>query len=248
MKNRNLFIIFSLFCLISSCKKPENRKCWKFLGKESIKEISVTSFSKLKLNKHLAYVIIQDSLDKIVLRGGENMLNLVECNVNNDLLEITNTNKCNFLRNQKKSITVEIHCTNIYNIHYEGTEYLKTEGTLVSDYFVLFIRDGAGPVTMNLQSKIIDADISHGYGDYTLTGTTEFARISARSNGYCDTYGLAVSDSIYVSSETPGIIKIQANGIPIRGYSKGTGDIWYKGSPTSIDVILNSTGKVLDKN
>lgn len=240
---------FSLLVVVlSGCRKPENRQCWKFTGDEKTIEIPLESFNRLALYPHIAYVLVQDSLDKIEIRGGENLVNHISYEVKNGSLEIHNKNKCAFLRNAKKELVVTIHFTDLYNIHYEGTEYLKSQGTIHSDYFTLMVRDGAGPVTLDLQSKIISADISHGWGDYTLTGETEYARIGARSNGYCNTFGLEVTDSIYVASETPGTVKVRANGIPLRGYSKTNGDIWYQGTPTLISVLCTNGGEVINKN
>ncbi|HLP55967.1 MAG TPA: DUF2807 domain-containing protein [Fluviicola sp.] len=241
------------YCLIAcivvlgftACKKPENRKCFKSTGEDTELEIPLNEFDRLKLHPHLAYVLIQDSTDKVVIKGGKNVVNLVECNVADKLLEITNKNKCNFLRNAKRELLVEIHFTNIINIHYEGSEYLKSVGTLKLDYFTLMVRDGAGPVDLTLNSKVIDADISHGWGDYTFHGTVEKARISARSNGFCDVYDLNITDSVYVASETPGHIRVRAEGIPLYGYIKTSGNIYYKGNPSVIHVVETGSGKLI---
>ena len=242
-----LFTVLISLCLFA-CRKPENRLCFKSNGEEKTIEHYVGAFTRLKLHPHIAYVIVQDSLDKIEVTGGANIVNHITWSMSNGELSIENTNKCSFLRKSSQELVVTIHCTEIYNIHYEGTEYLRSVGTIHSDYFVLQVRDGAGPVTLALQSKVIDADISHGWGDYTITGETEVAKISARSNGYCNTYGLHVTDSLYVASETPGIVKVRADGIPMTGYSKGSGDIWYQGTPTYIDVFLSGKGQVVNKN
>jgi hypothetical protein len=240
---------FLLLILVVGCKKPENRTCWKFEGPETTRVVSLPTFDKLFLTKHLRYSIIQDSTNCLVINGGENVVNLVTYSVDQyGLLTIENTNRCGFLRDEKKVIHVEIHCTSISNIHFEGGEPLETLGTLNSDYFVLFIRDGAGPVRMKLKSKIVFADISNGWGDYTLSGSTEIANIGAKSNGYCDVTGLQISDSIYVASETQGDILLNCNGIPLTGYIKSGGSVRYRGIPTVISVIDTGIGELIDEN
>lgn len=243
-----VWIIGILLVTVAACKKPENRTCWKFTGKEAEREIPLAEFDRMRLNPHLAYVLIQDSLDKVVIKGGENLVNLVDCTVSDKLLEITNKNRCAFLRNAKKELLVEIHFTTVINIHYEGTEYLRSVGTIHSDYFTLMVRDGAGPVDLTMDSEHIDADISHGWGDYTLHGTTASARIGARSNGYCDVYDLTITDSVYVASDSPGNIKVRANGIPMAGFIKSSGNILYKGTPSSIAIVRSGTGEVKNSN
>lgn len=242
-----ILVLFGI-AVLQACKKPEDRRCFKSTGDPTTLEIPVENFDRLMLHPHVAYELIQDSLNKVVIRGGKNLVKHIECKVSDNLLEITNTNKCAFLRNAKKELVVEIHCTSVSNIHYEGTEYLKSIGTIRSDYFTLLIRDGAGPVDLTMQSIVIDADISHGWGDYTLHGTTQIARIGARSNGYCNVFDLNVTDSLYVASDTPGTIKVQANGIPLAGFIKSTGSVWYKGIPSSTTVICTGSGELINKN
>ncbi|MDH4471884.1 MAG: DUF2807 domain-containing protein [Fluviicola sp.] len=238
-----------IVCLVvagfSACKKPEDRKCFKSTGEDTTLEIPLSDFDRLKLHPHVAYVLIQDSTDKVVIKGGKNVVKLVECKVTDKLLEVTNKNKCAFLRNAKRELLVEIHFTSIINVHYEGSEYLKSEGTLNIDYFTLMVRDGAGPVDLTLNSKVIDADISHGWGDYTFHGTTEQARISARSNGYCDVYDLTITDSVYVASDTPGHVKLRADGIPLHGYIKSSGNIYYKGNPSVVNIVRSGSGELI---
>lgn len=243
---KSTFLLILVVCF--SCKKAENRSCFKSNGEEKTLEIAVGVFSRLQLNSQLNYVLIQDSLDKLVIRGGENVINWVEWKNTDGLLELSNKNKCKFLRDGKKVITVEIHCTNVSNIRYEGTENLTNKGLFVSDYFVLLIRDGAGPVNLNLKSIVINADVSHGWGDYTLSGTTQVASISTRSNGFCNTYGLIVTDSIYVSSDTSADMKINANGLNLYGFLKGNGSVFYKGIPLSVQINDVGNGSVLNAN
>ena len=66
--------------------------------------------------------MIQDSTDKLVIKGGENVVNHVKYEIGDDgTLTISNGNRCNFIRNGHKVIVVEIHYTNVFNIRFEGT-------------------------------------------------------------------------------------------------------------------------------
>ncbi|MDR0803043.1 GIN domain-containing protein [Fluviicola sp.] len=242
MRN-SLLLLFSMI-LVFACKKPENRTCFKFKGEDTTKEIALDDFNRLDLREHVEYVIIQDSLNKVVLSGGKNLLNLIDVTVSDGLLTIINKNRCTFLRNAKKVVVAEIHCTNLINIRFVGTEPLTCRGAINTDYFTFYSRDGAGDVNLKVNALYIDAEANHGWCNYTLSGTTQSARICAKSNSYCDVTGLQVSDSIYVASETVGNIKIDANNLVIHGYITESGNILYTGTPLGIDVLLNGTGGV----
>lgn len=242
---KNSLLILTVLLVAISCKKPEDRRCFKSTGEQTEKEIALAYFNKLVLKEHINYVLIQDSTNKVVIKGGKNLLNLIETNVSENTLEIKNTNKCNFLRSYKKSITVEIHFTSLININIVGTESLTTVGTIYTDYFAFYTRDGSGDVFLNLDAKYISAEADHGWCNYTFTGKTDAAKLSIKSNSWCDASGLTVKDSIFVASESEGDMKINANQIPIKGYLKESGNIYYKGNPTSIDVYITGKGKVL---
>lgn len=248
---KTICIMLLLAVVFTGCKKASERKCFKSAGAETTREVILTEdFDRMKLHPHIAYELIQDSLNKVVIHGGENLVNFIECKVVDGLLEIENTNKCAFLRAGKKNknkIVVEIHFTSLINIHYEGSEYMKSIGTIHSDYFTMLIRDGAGPVELTMDSKVVDADISHGWGSYTLHGTTQTARIGARSNGFCDVRDLTITDSVYVASDTPGDVYLHANGIPLYGFIKGSGNVYYSGTPSKISVVLSNTGELIQQ-
>jgi hypothetical protein len=245
---RIISLSFLLFFLIS-CEKQEDRACFKTAGDDSSVELLVDSFDKLYLKEHMEFVLVQDTVEKIVISGGRNLLNFIDAKVIDGRLEIYNTNKCSFLRSYKKKIKVEIHFIQLINIHYEGTETLINKGTLQLNWLTVLIRDGAGPVKLNFNANTIYTTIAHGWGDFTYSGNVNYANFNVRSNGYCDTYGLNVSDSITVISNTPGISKVNANGAQFRAEIDGSGDIWYKGNPNGSPIVYQyGTGEVISKN
>ena len=64
-----LFITFVF--ILASCKKAEDRPCFKGVGDETTVEIELASFETLFLGPHLNYILVQDTLGKVVLTGGE---------------------------------------------------------------------------------------------------------------------------------------------------------------------------------
>lgn len=232
---RNCLVVALLIGLFS-CEKAADRSCFKSTGTETTKVIALPSFELLELYEHMEFVLIQDSTNQLVLKGGENLLNHIHWQVDGGVLKIENKNRCNFLRKLDQKVKVEIHFTSLINILYQGTEPMTNQDTLHVPYFTLLLRDGAGSVRLCLRSEIVQADISHGWGDYTLSGNANYASIAVRSNGYCDTYDLKVRDSIFVSHASPGKVKVSADQIPLRANILGDGDIYYKGVPSSITI------------
>lgn len=233
---------------LCACNKAEDRSCMKTAGDESSLTITLDPFDKLYLKEHLEYVLVQDSTEKIVIKGGKNLLNFVEANVTDGLLQISNENKCNFLRSYKKKVKVEIHFKSLSNIHFEGTETMTNEGTLQLQWITVLIRDGAGPVNLNFNAETLNAIVSHGWGDFTFNGEVNNAYLTVRSNGFCDTYGLIVHDTLVAISRTQGTMKVNADNSYFKAQIDEAGDILYKGLPIYKSLNQYGTGELIDAN
>lgn len=241
-------IVIGLFCsILFSCKKAENRTCFKFAGKDIQKEIPLSTFNKMILHQKIQYVLIQDSLNKAVLFGGENLLNKIDVEVEDGTLTIENLNKCAFLRSYNKKVKVEIHFTSLDDMEYYGTDSLTNKGTLNLSWFLFKILGGSSSVKLNMNADVVYA-YSAGYSDFTFTGTANYANLVVNSNSYCDTYGLNLNDSLTVISNTVGLIKVDANQLDLRTDIKKSGNVWYKGVPVIQSYNRYGTGELLDKN
>lgn len=237
-----------LFVLIS-CKKAEDRNCFKSTGDPATKEIELAGFEKLYLGPHLQYVLVQDTVNKVVLSGGKNLLNLVETSVDDQyMLSVRNNNKCNFLRDYDKVITVEIHFKKIYNILFEGTHELTCPFPIQSDYFTLVIRDGAGKLNLNLNAYELHTEVTYGWGNFDLSGNVNYLNLDIGGDGFGSTYGMNVSDSIVVVSNTTETVMVNANGCRLHAQTLSSGDIWYKGYPSGVIFSTYGTGELIDKN
>ena len=242
---KRLFTFLLMTIILFSCKKPEDRICFKSTGNTITKEIHLGDFDKLILNEHLTYSIIQDSLNKVILNGGENLLSKINLNLkDNNTLEIKNTNKCNFLRNYSKKINVEIHLKTLVNIEFIGTDTLSNLGTLKVDYLTLVVKDGAGTANLKVDAKYINAVVTGGYGDFILQGKTDAAKILINGNGFCNTNNLTVKDSIICISNTVAPLKINCNNTFLNCQIKNNGDVLYKGSPSKIEYTNLGKGKL----
>jgi hypothetical protein len=184
----------------------------------------------------------------VVISGGKNLIGHVSATVTDGLLEISNKNRCSFLRSYKKKIKVEIHFTHLINIHFEGSESMTNKGKLKFDWLTFLIRDGSGSVSLNMDAQQVYATISHGWGDFTFSGSVQYANLNIRSNGYCDLYGMNVYDSLTVISNTQGDVNINAAGIKLKAQTMSDGNIFYKGIPDFILFESFSSGKLINAN
>lgn len=244
---RTLIIGLGLL-LFTACEKEEDRDCVKTTGDEVTKEVALEGFSELFLGPHLKYVLVQDSVNKALITGGENLVNFVAFNQEGNLLSITNDNACNFLRTYDKSIVVELHFKSINNVSFEGTEELVCKNTLVLNDLFFLIRDGAGKVNLDIKANSLDLLITNGWGNFDIDGEVNYAKFQIKSNGFGDAYDLVSKDSLHVISSTQETVKINTNGALLRAQTFGDGDIWYIGTPTFLEFNPYGGGQLINKN
>ena len=246
MKQLMYFVLVML--LFFSCKKPNQRKCLKKEGDLIVTEINLSSFDHLLLKENIEFVLIQDTVEKIIIEGGENLVGFISATVDNNVLKIENLNKCNFLRYESSKVKVYIHFKTLIELQFEGTETLVCQDTLNLSWFSLFVRDGGGSVNLSINASHLYSTISNGYGDFNISGNVNNADLYFQTTGYGDTYGLNVQDTLSIISYTPSVCKVNSEGSILKADIRGIGDIWYKGMPDSVNLIRSGTGNLILKN
>jgi hypothetical protein len=245
---RKLFVFGLIILFFSSCKKANERTCWKAAGEQTTKIIPVEAFDNLELYEHIKYILIQDSLDFVEIKAGKNLIDLIDVSSINSILKIENLNRCNFLGYQKRKVSVEIHVRNLKEIYFKGTDSLVNEGILNLDNLNVEIEDGAGSINFYLNANSLNFLVPHGWGDFKLKGFTKFFRVDIDGNGYFDTRELQVQDSISILSISPILSKINAENCKLKVELNGEGDLWYYGIPTILLKNEYSNGRVINKN
>jgi hypothetical protein len=242
MKSFNLLILITL---AYSCKKPDQRACFKKSGELAIKVHEFGAFNQLHLKEHLSYKLIQDSTNKVLVRGGNNLLNFVEVRGELGLLTIENKNRCNYLRSFEIP-EVEIHYTKLINILFEGTERLYNEDTLITDYLTLTLRDGAGHMELNVQAIDVNAINTHGWGRLTLKGETQTLRGNLMGDGKFDFSQVTVSNQVKLITSSSIDQRVNAAGIPLNVELNGIGNVYYYGLPSLINNVQYGSGKLIN--
>ena len=238
-------LLFSI--LFTSCKKAENRTCWKTAGKLADSVIYVSDFTKLSLHEHMSFELIQDSLNKIEIIGGKNLIKLIDVKQDTDgSIDIKNLNKCNFLYYKADAIKVRIHLKAINYLAYRGTETLTSSDTLRLSNFQFFMNDGAGSIQLKLDiSNSLLGYISHGAGDFHLEGNAYKASFNIMTQGSCDTRKLKIQNSVSIVSNANSPCYINAENASLKAEISGLGNIYYQGTASSIISHLFGSGKLI---
>lgn len=248
MTSKFAYSFLSLVILLASCKKPAERKCWKSAGEDSELIIDLPEFKEVLLGPHVKFTLVQDTSFYAVIKGGKNLIQHIQFAYNDGLLEITNENKCNFLRSYKKEIEVELHFDQIEKIQFEGTKPLECKNQLQQDYFAFVIRDGAGRVNLNISGINLNFLVTHGWGNFDLKGKLNYLKLETNGSGFGTTYGLQVNDSIHVISNSSEDVNVNVDSGLFRAQTKNLGNVYYKGSPLFLEFNRYGTGDLINDN
>lgn len=244
-----LLVLFFLFgAVLSACKKPEDRKCWKSAGVESELEIDLPTFKNLWLGPHMNFVLVQDTVCKAIVKGGKNLIHMVQFNLVDDEMQVVNGNSCAFLRSYKKEITVEIHINQLDKIQFEGTKPLICQNQIKQDYLSMVIRDGAGNVDLNIEGLNLTLIVTHGWGNFNLHGKLNYLKIETNGSGFGSAYDINVMDSIHVISNSSNDVKVEVNNALFRGQTKSMGSIYYRGNPALLEFNKYGDGTLINDN
>jgi hypothetical protein len=247
LEEKMKFLAISILILILgfSCKKSEERKCWKGLGSDSSVEIPLDSVNFFNLNKGVKYRIYQDTLRKVVVKGGENVIGLVDV-VNEDCeLTISNLNKCNFLRDSERVIEVEIHYPYLNEFYIEPSDSIVFENTVISNSLNIELREGGGSMLLDVDVNTLGIVVSKGTADYTLTGSANSASIKIQHNGFADASGFS-ANNIYGYSNSTADLRLNLDSCDALIGVNGPGNVYYTGVPLSLIEESIGSGQLLE--
>ncbi len=236
-------IIFILLNLFSSCKKG---KCFNSTGEIIKKERKTNDFTKINLYGVFDVYLKSGNSNRIEIEIGENLINNVETNVENNILTITDNNNCNFIKGYKKK---KLHITvdTITQITIFDGAKLYTIDTLKTSYMYILFKSEIGYSDLTVDCDVFKFSVWFASGDYYLHGKAENFVVNAHHLAFI--YAQDFESKFCIAHNNSfGDIYVNSNNIL---YTKITneGNIYYSGNPEKIIVEDESgNGKLIKIN
>lgn len=236
-------LIPSLICClifsVVSCKKSEDRACFKSTGELTSISIPLDSVDEFRLFKNIRYEIFQDSQREVVIRGGKNVVGFIEVVNESGVLSLSNRNRCNFFRKSEDIPTVEIHYPYLKQFYFESSDSVYFHDTIYSDTLMIEMRQGGGSLSLCTDVDFLRINVSYGTADYILKGTANNAEVKIQNNGFADASGF-IAPYIFVYNNSTGDLLINLDSSDATVHIEGTGNVKYTGVPSN--VILQNPG------
>jgi hypothetical protein len=226
---------------LAGCTKSGD--CFTNTGTIITEERRVGDFDSISVQNYVNLILIQDSVNKVVVEAGQNVISGITTQVINNQLFIDNTLKCNWLRSYSKPINVYISVKHLEKIYYLGTGNITSTNTLRSEYLNLDIWGGCGSFDLNLDVNQGLFLLHLGTVDITLHGNCNVCSI------YQGDYGIFKCKDL--TTEYHYITNKGSNDcfVNVSHYFQATinsiGNIYYTGNPDTLIYSAKGEGKLI---
>jgi hypothetical protein len=233
-------VAFAVLLFTGACSKD---KCLKSIGKVTTEERPLADFGKIMLSDDINVYIRQDSVNRVVVEAGANLIPWIITKVEDRVLTIRDDNKCNWLRSFKRKINLYLFCRELYNIEYYGAGEVRGLNTIVSDSVEIHSANGSGSITLDVNCRVLHVNMHTGPADAEVSGTAQWATYYTRGNGriVCDKL---VTGYAYIDAKGTNDSYVYSNyqlGAKI-GY---IGNVFYAGHPSIINSEVTERGQLI---
>lgn len=244
MKKSILYVFLFLAFTNWECKKDGGCNCLKGTGDVITEVRQLPTFNGVYVENDVNLIFQEDTVQRVSVEAGKNIMDGILTEMDGGILTIKNKNKCNFLRRLDIPINVYIHYVRnqFYQIRTEGTGTIANTNPCTNDSINLE-SEGSANITFQMGGLCRTYTHQHGAGDITLLGSCDQVIIYAKGTGFTITED-CTNNYTWVWTNTTGKTSVHSIGMLITNIN-GSGNVYYKGTPTSIDNTENSTGKLL---
>ena len=238
---KKIYLLISLFLLsFTSCEKPSD--CIETSGNEITKEITVTPFTKINVQRGIEVVLTQAANYSVQIKTGENLINDVQANVIDNTLYLKDNTTCNWVREFGQTV-VYISAPNIEEIYSKTDKNISSNGILTYPFLRLISVDkngdgidgaGTGDFYLTLNNNELTV-INNNLSRYFISGATQQANFNFyNGDGRIDAQNLTAQNIfIYHRGSNDMILKpIQS----ITGKILSTGNAILTNTPPIVDV------------
>ena len=221
--------------------------CFKSTGPEIREDRQITSFSEIRLENKIDLVITQDTIERLAVVCGENLINKIETTVSSGLLTIQNHNTFNFVRSYDRHITVYVSVKHLKALDFRSAGNVSTSNMLSDSALTIESFDGSGLIDLSLQEKVIHTNLHTGPATIRLKGSSPLLYIYSGGNGEVDTKNIPCPQ-IYLTNRGTGNFYISTDSSPtsnIQAELTSTGDVYCSGRPSALAKSETGSGKFI---
>ncbi|MGQ9846940.1 MAG: GIN domain-containing protein [Bacteroidales bacterium] len=210
---------------------------------ENIQETRlVSSFNCLKINSLMDVYWHLDTVNKVVIYSGKNMMAHIKTEVKDNKLIITNENKCNWLRRYQR-IKVHVYSRAFKYIELYGSGDFYMEDTLYSDSIMVNNWSDISKVKLLVHCNTFSYSQNAGTGDTYIYGRAGVSYLWVMGYGYVFANNFKTGYN-YITHKSTGQLYVNVEKeVGARLFSLG--NLYVYGRPYKIEKEIYSSGNVI---
>ncbi len=245
---KNILKYCFILCTFYGCNSEDANDCFQTAGTTIQQEFDVSSFNKIIVNERIELIVKDGAEQEIIVETGENLLNDVKVAVENNILILTNDNKCNFARdygNTKITVTapnlIELRNSSELPIRSEGVLTYPNLRIIADDFQSDFLNVGDFYLTVNNNSLNV---VSNGISNFYIDGQTTDLTVGffAGDSRFEGENLIATNVTVTHKSSNDMLVNPQSS---ISGNIFSIGDVISFNNPATIDVTEHYQGKLI---
>ena len=243
-KHKYIFPLLFLIILFAwaGCDKS-GVNCITSNGKTTKQESILSDFDSIDVRDYVNLIITQDSVNKVTVESGQNILSGITTEVVNRQLNIRNINKCNWLRSYDVPVNVFVSVKNLMKIYYLSSGNVSTTNALKSYSLTVEVWGGAGTIDLDMDTFQGYFVLQIGTVDFNLHGNCAINTIYSGDYGFFQCTNLK---SRYTFVTNDGSNDCYVNSSYFLEATIGSiGNIYYTGKPDSVITYSHGAGKVI---
>jgi len=228
--------------MLSACNKS-GVNCVENTGTIIRQERQVTNFDSIDIRDYVNLILTQDSVKKVTVEAGENIISGITTKVVNGELRIRNTNTCNWLRSYSKPVNVYVSTYGLRKIYYIASGNVTSTNTIRGDTLSVVVEEGCGSINLALDIYQGFFVLQKGTADFNLHGHCGISSIYSGDLGFFQCKNLQTGYTFITNSGSNDIYVNVAYELGVTINS--IGNIYYTGNPAKVTAKINGTGRLI---
>ncbi len=203
----------------------------------------VADFHSIEVDNDIDLYLSQDTLFKLEVEAGENLIDKIQTKVEGGVLNISNENKCNWSRSFKNEFKVYLTLKELKSISCFGVGEVRTQGSIDCDTLNIDLWSSYSDLYLNVTAKSGLVKNHTGPGDCTISGVTEELYAYSTGNGFIFADQLQSNVTSAISGGTGELYVYAKDSLFAR--IDYIGNVYYAGNPTSISLNGSGDGRLI---
>lgn len=178
----------------------------------------------------------------MVITAGENHIDQIEYKVENQILELSNNNKCEWLREKVKEVKIKVYSPTLEKLNFRNNGSFTTKDTIYNDFELdCFVNQGT--INLLINNSNSNFSMESGGTDLNVSGYCSNAYLYNLGINHFNGFNFYTND-FHINNGSAGLNNLNvANTLLIE--QNGTGDILYKGNPIITVSSYKGQGKII---